>query len=88
MAQDKPKTYTAQGLIVVADEDEGPCIAVPFFTPGEKNAFDEQVAAGKLDDGREIFSYLWLGAPIQSDAAHVVAGKMRPFGELGIVIER
>lgn len=75
-----------QGVIVVSDEDEGPCILHPLFVPEEKDDFDAQTKAGVVEDGRRVFSYLWLEKPVSRNEAYGIAGKMRPFGQLGAVV--
>jgi len=75
-----------QGFIVVDDDDEGPCILFPFFRPDEKEKFDREVAAGKVEDGRKIFSHLWLENPVPPAEAEEIASKIKPFGRMGTVI--
>lgn len=58
-----------QGVMLLRDPTEGPCIAWPPYTVDEKDEFDADVEAGRLPapDGREIAVHLWLDEPVSEE---------------------
>jgi hypothetical protein len=68
----KMKIY--QGVAVINDDTEGPCIT--FYTCAMKGEYNRDVKEGKQPDGRRMINNKWANKPMNFDGIHKVSQRL------------
>ena len=63
-----------QGIAIIWDVDEGPCIT--YYGPQEKRDFDLDISEGKQPGGRRILGHRWLDKPLNKENDEGLAEKV------------